>query len=106
MLITVGRRGVETFTVDAHARSDDEPADREADHGLEQHRRSLVVGRGILGDLVHTLSDSDARSEVVDDLDSLERAFHGVPVSYVTHAKLDALVQIRRRFALAVHLRQ
>ncbi len=54
------------LAVDAHARGDEELADGPLGERLAEHRRPELVGRGVLGRLVHALADADARGEVDD----------------------------------------
>src|SRR5437868_2216715 len=50
---------VEALAVDAHARGDEQPADRPLGQRLQQDRGAAAVDVGVLGDLVHALADAD-----------------------------------------------
>ena len=60
---------------------------------LEQHRRAERVRRRVLRDLVHRLADADARGEVDDRVDAVERPAHRVAVAHVA----DLRARRRRR---------
>jgi hypothetical protein len=76
------------------------------DERLQQHGRSEVVGRGVLGDLVHALADADVRGEVIDGVDAVQRAADGRLVPDVAAYELDGRVEVPRTAGIgAVHLR-
>jgi hypothetical protein len=53
---------------------------------------------------VHRLADPDARSEVDDRVDAVERSPHGVLVPYVPEHELRVRAQVSRGLGVAVHL--
>ena len=55
-----------------------------------------VVYAGILGDLVHALTDADDRNEVVDGINALECAVHGGRIADVTDLQFNIRIKISR----------
>src|SRR3954466_10035071 len=102
--LSVGR-AVESLTIDAHARRDDEPIDGPFDDRLEERRGADVVHRRVVFDFVHALTDANRRGEVIHNIDAAERAVEIVRIAHVTDDKLDVVGEIRGpRRACAVHL--
>ena len=94
---------VQPFPVDAHARGDDELSHRMRCELLEQRSRAERVDRRVLRNLVHRLSDADARREVHDGVAALERPCDRLAVADVADLQLDLRVEVGGRHA-AVHL--
>jgi hypothetical protein len=96
---------VEALAVDAHAGGDDQPAHRILQERLEQDPGANGVDRAVVGDLVHALADADARGEVDDGVDPVDRLGDGGRIADVAFDQLDLVVEVGGPLALRMDLR-
>jgi hypothetical protein len=101
-----GHRLVGALAVDAHARRDDELPHRVLGQRGHQHGCAEGVRAGVLGLLVHALPHADARCEVDDRVDALERTADDLLVADVSGDQLDVGCEVLGplRLGVAVHL--
>ncbi len=84
---------IQALAVDAHGRRDHDPANRPLDQLLEQHRRAVIIDRGVAVDRIHALADPDFCGEVDDAVDPLQRLQELALVAYVGDDQLRIAVQ-------------
>ena len=68
-----GTGPVQSFAVHAHARSNDQLADRLFDKPLQQHRGTEIIDARVLGDLIHALANANQRDKVINGIHSCQR---------------------------------
>jgi hypothetical protein len=64
------------------------------DKGFKQHCGTEIIRAGIVHNVVHALSDTHSRRQVVDHIDLVERTLHQRRISDVSNDELDLGIEI------------